>query len=874
MSLERYWNKRDFKQTPEPRGKVARRAKKLSYYIQRHDARKLHYDFRLELDGTLKSWAIPKGPSLDPADKRLAVHVEDHPMDYGTFEGEIPAHQYGAGTVLLWDRGIWTPDDDPEEGYRKGRLKFHLDGEKLTGGWMLVRMGPPKDEKENWLLIKEDDEASRTGSEALITDLRPESVADRTTGKKPGRSGRHASGSRSTSAAPTHEAPTEGAVEARMPDFINPQLATLAEHAPGGKGWLSEVKFDGYRILTRIDHGDVQLFTRAGNNWTSKWPALTEMAKALPVEQAWLDGELVAIANDGSIRFQALQNSIQNKGDVHIAYYVFDLVYLNGFDLMHVPLIQRKAALKELIATLGDGTPILYNDHLDSEANDVFDHACMHGMEGIIVKRADGHYQQERSSDWLKIKCLNRQEFVIGGYTDPAGTRDKFGALLLGVHDEDGGLRYAGRVGTGFDRETLHMLADRFLEYKQAQMPFSAWPKGLSRRGIHWLKPKLVAEVKFTEWTDDGLVRQASFVGLRSDKPQDQVVRETAISDEEVSVLTRHPAKNPTRPGIKHGKGDPAIAHQTKESAAQKASSRPDRGSGTSEVAGITLSHSSRVLFSAADVTKLDLAHYYERVADLILPHLSKRPLTLVRCPHGAQCFFQKHVTDATAEDIDRVDVPEESGTATYMMANSLKALIALVQMGVLELHTWGSREGSIDKPDRMIFDLDPAPDVAWTRVIEGAQLVRALLEDIGLTSFVKTTGGKGLHVVVPLKPERSWDEVKAFSRAIAEHLAHTLPDHFVANMAKAKRGGKIFVDYLRNGSGATAVAAFSTRAKPDAPLSVPIGWDELSPDLHSDSFTVTNIGTRLKNGNDPWAEYFKLKQRITAKMTKIFGSA
>lgn len=829
MSLQKYWKKRDFEKTPEPRGHSAKSGSQLEYFIQRHAARRLHYDFRLELAGKLLSWAVPKGPSLDPADKRLAVHVEDHPLSYGSFEGVIPPKQYGAGTVLLWDRGVWKPIGDPAKAYRQGRLKFQLEGKKLSGAWNLVRMGPPQQAKENWLLIKEKDEAARRGADADITALRPESVArDANVKAKP--------------------APKKARRKAGLPETMKPQLATLSEHAPEGDEWLSEVKFDGYRVLCRIDDGKVRLFTRNGNDWTNKWKSIADAAAKLPVKQAWLDGELVAIDETGAIRFQALQNLMRHNHSAQLVYYVFDLIFLDGEDYRARPLLERKTALQKILAAQKPNASILYNDHIVGGAKDVFEHACLHSLEGIIAKRADAPYSQIRTKDWLKLKCRHRQEFVIGGFTEAKGTRNGFGALLVGVY-EDGKLRYAGRVGSGFDEAKLKSLAALFSRLEQSQPPFVNPPTGSERRGVHWLRPELVAEVNFAEWTEDSIIRQASFEALREDKPGREIVRERPIEELEA------PAR--------------------KKSQAAQAKIIPS-STATPQIAGVTLTHASRVLFPGVGWTKLDLARYYEDVADWILPHLENRPLTLVRCPQGGmgKCFFQKHVNETTSAELESVEVPEEDGTALYMLANNLPALVRLVQMGVLELHTWGARSEHLQRPDRFIFDLDPAPDLAWTQVVEAAQLIRALLEDLGLRSFLKTTGGKGLHIVVPLKPERPWTEVKAFTRAIAEHLATHLPERFTAKISKAKRHDKIFIDYLRNGMGATAVAAYSTRARASAPISTPIAWEDLNDDLHSDQFNVGNIRQRLDQLKvDPWKEYFRLKQRLSAAMLKKYST-
>jgi bifunctional non-homologous end joining protein LigD len=765
MRLEAYRRKRDFRQTPEPRGAVQRNADELHYVIQKHHARRLHYDFRLELDGTLKSWAVPNGPG-EAGDKRLAVQVEDHPLDYAKFEGVIPEGHYGAGKVEIWDEGIWRPLGDARKGYRKGHLEFMLEGKRLHGSWDLVRMRAKEGEKrDNWLLIKR----------------------------------------KETSTAKSKTTP--------MPRMLSPQLATLVDAAPDSDEWVYEIKYDGYRMLCRIEDGKARIFSRNGKDWTARFPRHAEALAKLPARQAWLDGEMAVFLPDGSTSFQALQNALDQGAEANVLYAVFDLLYLDGEDWTGRPLIERKERLRKL---LKKKTPsfVFYSQHLEGKGKDAWEHACEHKLEGIIGKRRDAAYVQQRSRSWIKLKCRVGQELVIGGYTEPAGSRNGLGALLMGVRDEKGDLRYAGKVGTGFDERTLASLRKRLARLEQKKSPFSSG--AAAQKGAHWVKPELVADIKFHGWTDDGLLRQASFTGLREDKPARDVKLEKAKEEKK----------------------------EEKENV----------------VAGVAISHPERVLYASIHATKLDLAQYYESVGEWILPHLRDRPLSLVRCPRGPahKCFFQRNAHDT---------MPSRGA---FIVADSAEALAQLVQQGVIELHAWGSRAAKPLAPDRMIFDLDPDPDLPWAGVIDGATLLRTLLNELRLESFVKTTGGKGLHVVVPLRPEHSWKEVKDFSQRVADHLAATLPDQFTAKLSKALRRKKIFVDYLRNQEGATAVAAYSVRAREGAPVSVPLAWDELSAGLKPERFDLRTTIARLKQQKaDPWKGYAE-RQRLTETMRKM----
>ncbi len=877
MGLKEYRRKRDFTKTSEPRGKRAREHKKLAYVIQKHAASHLHYDFRLELDGVLKSWAVPKGPDLDPSVKRLAMHVEDHPLEYGKFEGTIPKGEYGGGTVMLWDRGTWEPVGDADKDYREGRLKFVLHGKKLRGKWMLVRRGGRNSEsgERHWFLFKERDEFARKGES--ITEDEPLSVTsgrdldeiasrsrrvwgsdgETTRSNKDRRSaaGRqkktaHLNGrAKKLDRAALEKLLTNPAARARgLPKSQAVELATLAKVAPSGDEWLHEIKLDGYRMLCRIDGGNPRFISRNGNDWTSKFPELARAAARLPVKQAMLDGEVVAMDPDGTTHFQSLQNIFQSGRTGELVFYAFDVLHLDGRDVTTLPLVERKEILK-LVVDASPDESIQFSEHIEGTGPEIFAEACRMHLEGIVSKRRDSPYRPGRGADWLKIKCSSRAEFVIGGYTPPEGSRHHFGALLVGYYDKAKNFVYAGRVGTGFSDKTLATLHKKLKELEQAKSPFVNLSGTTGQaRGVRWLQPRLVAEVEFSNWTDEQLLRHPSFQGLREDKAAKDVVRDTALSGAEVKELQRKTTKA-TRNG------------RTKKSQKESA-----------VVAGITVSHPDRVVYPDAGITKLDVAKYYEGVAPWMLPHVAHRVLALVRCPQGVagQSFFQKHPGEGASKHWLQIDVAE-SGKPDYNVAvKDAAGLVALAQMGVLEIHIWGSLARKLGKPDRLIFDLDPDPAVQWSDVVKAAREVRLLLEELGLESFVKTTGGKGLHVVVPVEPRLEWDEAKAFSKAVADLMVRAAPNRYIATMSKAARKGKIFVDYLRNGRGATSIAPYSTRARAGATVSVPISWEELGPKLRSDEFTIADVPARLaKLKKDPWAEIGKVRQSITKAMIK-----
>ena len=845
MGLKEYRKKRNFRETPEPSGRVGRgKGRALSYVIQKHDASSLHYDFRLELEGVLKSWAVPKGPSLKPGVKRLAMETEDHPMSYGDFEGVIPKGQYGGGTVMLWDRGTWIPDGDPVKDYGRGRLRFRLEGEKLSGSWVLTRMKPkPGERKAGWLLIKSSDEGARDEEDPDITEEETRSVStgrdldaiardedavwtsDREAGKAVSKHG-----SRSGSKSGSKSKPGSRPKGARVPKDLKVQLATLAAEAPEGDDWIHELKLDGYRVLCVLEAGETRIITRNGKDWTDRFPDVAGAVASLPADAAVLDGELVVLDRDGISSFQRLQNATSGPGDARPLLYAFDLLFLDGADQRDRPLHERKEALAGLLADAPER--VRYSDHVVGRGPEFFAQACRSGVEGIIAKRAERPYRGGRSRDWLKIKCTARQELVIVGYSEPSGSRVGIGALLLAVNDADGELVYAGKVGTGFDTETLLDLEARLAPLEQESPGFRDAPRGARARGVHWVRPELVAEVEFTEWTDDGRIRHPSFQGLREDKEVGEVVREENTKD----------TKN-------------------------------TKGGGT--VAGVRVTSLDRVLWPEQGVTKGELFAYYEAVADVMLPQLVDRPLTLLRCPSGAEskCFYQKHANESVPDHIPRVAISEKDGEEPYMYVDGLPALIGLVQLGVLELHVWGARRDRLERPDRLVFDLDPDEGLPFGRVARAALDLRERLLELGLESFPKSTGGKGLHVVVPITRRSDWDEARAFTQAVARAMVADEPDRFTAKMSKSRRTDRIFVDYLRNARNATAIADYSTRARPGAPVAAPLSWDEVEPKARkAPSHTIRDVPARVAGGVDPWAGFDAVRQSITAKMKKAVG--
>ncbi len=783
-TLEEYKKKRDFKKTAEPAVTVRKsKSKKLIFVIQEHHASHLHWDFRLEWEGVLKSWAVPKDPSLDPSTKRLAVEVEDHPIDYAKFQGTIPEGEYGGGEVFTWDKGFWIPKGDPDEGLRKGRLEFSLKGKRLHGDWVLVRTKrPTSGNKNQWLLIKRHDAYVEEGNSAEI-------IGSDETGS-----------AKALKKRPKTSAKTEF-------EFIPPQLATLVDRPPTGEDWVHEVKFDGYRIQSHIERRSIRMLTRSGQDWTEKYSVIAKELQKLDVKSAIFDGEIVALDEQGRSHFQKLQNAMKAQDQRALRYYIFDLLYLNGEDLREKTLWERKDLLAEILEPHKKSV-VLYSEHFDVEGEGFFETSCDMKLEGIVSKRLDSYYISGRNESWVKVKCKLQQEFVIGGFTEGQGTRVGFGALLLGVY-ERGKLRYVGKCGTGFDQNLLVDIKKKLKRIEVDDTPFEIGsPRGA---GIHWVRPALVAEVNFSNWTDEGILRVPVFQGLREDKPAIEIHKEI-------------PKKKATKPSE------------------------------------FSITHPDKIVFKKEKLTKLDLAKYYQEVAAFMLPHVVNRPLTLVRCPQGhyKSCFYQKHYQQGLPKEIFPVMVKEEKREQPYMAIDSEVGLTALVQMGALEIHLRNSRSDKLDNPDQFIMDFDPGPGVPWDRVIEGVLEMKEILEDLKLKTFVKTTGGKGLHIHVPIEPVYSWDQIKELTSTLAKEMTARNPDLYVYKMAKNLRHKKIFIDYLRNSSGATAIAPYSLRAKEVSAVAMPIEWDELEDLKSSNQFTLEKALKKIETrSRDPWQSYF-----------------
>jgi bifunctional non-homologous end joining protein LigD len=830
-SLERYHTMRDFDATEEPSGEVRATATGRSFVIQKHAATALHYDFRLELDGVLLSWAVPKGPSLSPKDKRLAVQVEDHPVDYRDFEGTIPHGEYGGGPVIVWDRGTWEPVGDPHEGMKKGRLELVVHGEKLHGKYMLVRLAEKERDrgKKNWLLIKRGDEHVREGAEAEIVKRLPKSVLTGRTVEE-------------VKAGVPATAKTN-AKAAALPAFgkLEPQLATLVDRVPTHGDWVYELKYDGYRAIATLDDGKVRIASRSSKDWTDHFAIIARALSHVRAKTAVFDGEIAYVMEDGRTDFQKLQNALSGTADAgRLVYFVFDLLHYDGVDLTGEPLEVRKDKLRTILA--GEGPPLKLGDHVRGNGEEFFAQVCKLGLEGIIAKRADKPYRAGRGPDWVKVKCQKRQEMVIVGSTLPRGSRTGIGALLLAVR-EGNTYRYAGKVGTGFSQASLADLTTRLAKLEAVKEPPVVGAPRM--RDARWVKPELVCQVRFTEWTRDGSLRHPSFEGLREDKKPEKVLREV----------------------------EKAVAPVEKK-AARTAHRDADDG-GEVKVGKVVITHPERVVDPAGGITKGDLARYAGVMAPWLLPFAKKRPLMLLRCtgawdlvsgvglqekrPKRPSCFVQKHVGRGLVANIGRGEVDGEE----VLYVTKEEEVVALAQLNAVELHGWGSRMPSYDKPDWIVFDLDPDVGLPFANVVAAALDLRDELAKMGLVTFVKTTGGKGLHVVVPLTPKDDWQVVTAFATAVAEGMVKREPKKYVATMTKAARAGKIFVDHFRNARGATAILPYSPRARTGAPVALPVTWKEL-PTIDPQALTILTVPELLARRRvDPWAALLTTKQTI-----------
>ncbi len=908
MSLHDYNRKRRFTDTPEPSADEAaarRRGRgqhRPIFVVQLHNARARHYDFRLEADGALKSWAVPKGPSLRAGDKRLAVQVEDHPLSYATFEGAIPEGNYGAGHVLVFDHGVWASEGDPLQAIAEGKLDFTLEGRKLKGAWKLVRTQMRGGKRPQWLLIKRRDRYARDAEADDLVEVEPGPESSAATGRlwlsdegekkrspsprlrgEGGPKGRmRGERSRNTtrrakaseartrtphpaarSAAVPLPAPRgegkkqrvrrsdaawrkralalDGAKDKPYPAGFKPQLATLRQNPPEGDDWLHEVKWDGYRMLADLVDGKVRLRSRNDLDWTPDFPEIVEAIESLPVSDARIDGELVALTRAGTSDFALLQHTLQGTSNASLHYMLFDLPGIAGVDLSRTPLLARKQLLEALLDTAGEQGPLGYSSHVIGHGEEVFAASATQGLEGILCKSIDAPYVQSRSPHWIKVKHAQGDEFVVVGYTEPRRSRTAFGALLLSTPD-NGGLRYVGRVGTGYNNETLRTLHRQLkkLEHKGPTLELPAHlPADKRDRGnIHWVKPQMVVEVAYRGWGKDGLLRQGSFQRVRVDK-----------NVEDLRMANAKTEKSAT--------GDPGPGTRKTKATASKPAAKS---------AQVQISSRDRVVFADAGITKGEVADYYAAIAGRILPDLANRPLSLLRCPDGAggQCFFQKHHADALGPHVHAITLKEKQGKGDYLYIRDAAGLLELVQMNVLEFHPWGAHVDKPEKPDTMVFDLDPGPGIGWKQVVAAAREVRARLQDAGLESFVRLSGGKGVHVVVPIRRGPSWDHVKDFTGAFAEAMAAHRPQHYVATMSKAQRRDRIFVDWLRNGRGATSVTSWSLRARKGAPVAMPIRWEELGRVKGPAAFDLRKAlrrATTLKQ--DPWEEYASTRQSL-----------
>ncbi len=845
--LKRYVAKRDFKKTAEPSHQArAHKAAKRIFVVQKHAARSLHWDFRLEWAGTLRSWAVPKGPSLDPHDKRLAVEVEDHPIAYATFEGDIPKGQYGGGHVDIWDSGTWQPVADFNQGLKKGHLEFEMFGRKLRGRWHLVRTRM-QGKQPNWLLMKSDDEFARAGADAAVIDAGgadrpgplPKANAAAKSPLKPKRGG----------APKPRSAKSKGTRGGALPASIKPTLATLVDKVPAEKGWVFELKYDGVRLLSRCDGDEVRCISRNGIDWTHKIGPVVEALARMKLDGAWVDGELIVSDPNGRSDFSLLQHTMEQGRLEELQLCIFDLLYWQGKDMRDLPLSERKTRLDAAFAKLPATGPLRLADQMHSDSNELLARVCNQHLEGVVAKKIDSPYTGDRSKNWLKVKCHREQEFVVGGAAFlPGRGTGTFSSLLVGVKSGKT-LRYVGRVGGGFDAKERAAWHERSKKLAQKESPFANHPDKRSGENWHWMKPQLVIQVAFADWTHSGILRQPRYLGLRADRDPKTVVREEPMHTEEV---------------VKEGK---PVASKSKSKATKRS------GAASEEVPASLgrLTHPERVLFPHDGITKQQLAEYFAAVGERAMPHYQDRPLSILRNTHGSKPFFQKHFLEKSSAGLRIVQIPNTDKDPDFVVCDSPEGLLHLAQVGAVELHSWGAVMPKPKQADRITFDLDPGAELDYPPIRDAALVIRKLMKDLGLESWVKTTGGKGLHVVVPLAaPRPDWETAKEFARSITLFMERLAPTMFTSKTGERNRKNKIFVDYLRNGFGATAVAAFSPRWRPGAGVSTPVAWEEIDEDIRGTHFNLHNVPGRVaKQRKDPWAGYWTKQQSLTKQTLK-----
>ena len=863
--LAKYAAKRDFKKTREPahesRTKKSAKAKnpgrsrekKLIFVVQKHAARRLHWDFRLEWQGTLRSWAVPKGPSLDPADKRLAVEVEDHPIAYAKFSGDIPKGEYGAGHVDIWDSGTWRPVEDFDKGLRKGHLAFELFGKKLGGRWHLVRTRM-QGKQPNWLLMKSNDAAARPGADADVIDAGKVVLTHAPIDERhavPGNKAREkARPAAKTSAPKPRSTKSSGASGKALPATLKPQLATLVDRVPGDEGWVYELKYDGVRLLCRCDGEDVRCISRNGIDWTHKVGPIADALAKLKLQGTWIDGELIVADPNGRSDFSLLQHTMEQRRLGELQFCIFDILFYRGEDLRPLPLSQRKMRLDAAFAKLPPKGPLRLADQIHSDSSELLARVCNQHLEGLVAKKVDSPYRGDRSTDWLKVKCHREQEFVVGGaaYLPGRGT-GTFSSLLVGVKSGKG-LKYAGRVGGGFSAEERAQWHERVKKLERKDSPFDRLPDKRPGEIWHWMKPQLVIQVAFADWTQDGILRQPRYLGMRQDRDPKTVIRE-------------EPAHTEDMVGARRGKSGKTSRGKAKSGRSRGGAAKANDAAGPM---GARLTHPDRVLFPHDGITKLQLAEYFAAVGEAALPHYKDRPLSILRNTHGTKPFFQKHFLEESARGLRVVQIPNADKDPDFVVCDSVEGLLHLTQVGAVELHSWGSRMPRPTHADRLTFDLDPGADLPYEQIREAALAVRHLLKEHGLESWVKTTGGKGLHVVAPLtRPLPDWDTAKEFAHNVTLFMERLAPKMFTSKTGERNRKNKIFVDYLRNGFGATAVAAFSPRWRPGVGVSTPVEWDEIDDDIRGTHFDIHNVPPRVaKQRKDPWAGYWKATQALT----------